>query len=135
MTPVGQLCPECRKARRPPHYQAELSHMLIGVVVGFFAGLIGSILVVALAGVPFLGLFLAMMSGPLMGALTVRIVEQLTRKRGRAMQASVGVGLGLGALPLFGFGVIALLSGAVLQLLLIGLWMALLIVTAVARLR
>jgi hypothetical protein len=41
----------------------------------------------------------------------------------------------LGALPLFGFGVIALLSGAVLQLLLIGLWMALLIVTAVARLR
>ena len=109
--------------------------MLIGVVVGFFAGLIGSILVVALAGVPFLGLFLVMMSGPLVGALTVRIVEQLTRKRGRAMQASVGVGLGLGALPLFGFGVIALLSGAVLQLLLIGLWMALLIITAVARLR
>jgi hypothetical protein len=135
MTPVGQLCPECRKARRPPHYQAELSHMLIGVVVGFFAGLIGSILVVALAGVPFLGLFLVMMSGPLVGALTVRIVEQLTRKRGRAMQASVGAGLGLGALPLFGFGVIALLSGAVLQLLLIGLWMALLIITAVARLR
>jgi len=80
-------------------------------------------------------LFLAMMSGPLMGALTVRIVEQLTRKRGRAMQASVGAGLGLGALPLVGFGVIALLNGAFLQLLLIGLWVTLMIVTAVARLR
>lgn len=135
MTPVGQLCPECRKARRPPHYQADLSHMLIGGVTGFFAALIGSVLVVVLGGVPFLGLFLAMLAGPLTGGLTARIVEQLTRKRGRAMQASVGVGLGLGALPLFGFGVIALLNGAFLQLLLIGLWVALLIVTAVARLR
>jgi hypothetical protein len=135
MTPVGQLCPECRKARRPPHYQADLSHMLIGGVTGFFAALIGSVLVVVLGGVPFLGLFLAMMAGPLTGALTTRIVEQLTRKRGRAMQASVGIGLGLGALPLLGFGVIALLNGAFLQLLLIGLWVTLLIVTAVARLR
>ncbi len=135
VTPVGQLCPECRKARRPPHYQANLSHMLIGGVTGFFAALIGSVLVVVLGGVPFLGLFLAMMAGPLTGALTARIVEQLTRKRGRAMQASVGVGLGLGALPLVGFGVIALLSGGFLQLLLIGLWVTLLIVTTVARLR
>ncbi len=135
VTPVGQLCPECRKARRPPHYQADLSHMLIGGVTGFFAALIGSVLVVVLGGVPFLGLFLAMMAGPLTGALTARIVEQLTRKRGRAMQASVGVGLGLGALPLVGFGVIALLSGVFLQLLLIGLWVTLLIVTTVARLR
>ncbi|MGB9751617.1 hypothetical protein [Roseiflexus castenholzii] len=135
MTPVGQLCPECRKARRPPHYQADLSHMLIGGVTGFFAALIGSVLVIVLGGVPFLGLFLAMMAGPLTGALTARIVEQLTRKRGKTMQASTGIGLGLGALPLVGFGVIALLNGAFLQLLLIGLWVTLLIVTAVARLR
>ncbi|NWG19648.1 MAG: hypothetical protein HXY39_04905 [Chloroflexi bacterium] len=136
ITPTGQLCPQCRKARRPPQYQAEASHMLIGGITGLFAALLGSIVVLFLSSIPFLGLFLALMAGPLTGELTVRIVEQLTRKRGRAMQAAVGTGLALGGLPLLGFGVMALLvGGAFLQVLLLGLWLTLMTITAVARLR
>lgn len=136
LTPTGQLCPQCRKARRPPNYQVEAGHIVIGGVSGLFAALIGSIVVLFLSNIPFIGLFLAIMAGPATGELTARIVEQLTRKRGRPMQLGVGVGLGLGGAPLLGFSVLALfMGGAFLQALLLGLWLTLMVITAVARLK
>src|SRR5262245_41062785 len=37
MTPVGQLCPEDRRARRPRNYQVSAREVVIGAVVAFFA--------------------------------------------------------------------------------------------------
>jgi hypothetical protein len=125
ITPVGQLCPECRKARRPANYQVSTSNALVGGVVALVAA--------ALIAFPFLlfarGFFVFLIIiflAPMVAELVLRIADRFTRtKRGRSMQVAVGVGFALGTLPWL------LLS---LNLFLL-LFAILVIVTAVARLR
>jgi hypothetical protein len=125
ITPVGQLCPECRKARRPANYQVSTANALVGGVVALVAA--------ALVAFPFLlfarGFFVFLIIiflAPAVAELVLRIADRFTKtKRGRSMQVAVGVGFALGTLPWL------LLS---LNLFLL-LFAILVIVTAVTRLR
>ncbi|HWQ13349.1 MAG TPA: hypothetical protein VNL77_11135 [Roseiflexaceae bacterium] len=99
ITPVGQLCPECRRARRPANYQVTTADAIVAGVVALIAS--------ALIALPFLlfarGFFvflIIMFLAPAVAELVIRIVDRLTRvKRGRPIQLAVGAGFALGALP------------------------------------
>ncbi len=97
---VGQLCPECARARRPVNYQVGVSDLLIsGAVALGFAFIMSIVAGFGLAMIGFFGLFLAIILGPSTGELLVRLLERINRKRGRSIQIMVGVCYGLGALP------------------------------------
>jgi len=102
LSPVGQLCPECRAARRPPNYQVDARHWLLGGLAAFgvaFGVNLGIGLIALFTG--FFGLFIAVIAGSAAGELIGRTVDRVTRlKRGRAMQLAVGVAIGMSALLL-----------------------------------
>jgi len=132
LTPVGQICPECRKARRPANYQFNTGNALVGGLVALGIGVLASIAVVFIAQLPFLGLFLAIAAGPTVGELAVRASDKLTRtKRGRGMQAAVAGGLVVGTLPLL---IILLLAPSLMTAIGV-LYTVLAATTAATRLR
>ncbi|HMO57830.1 MAG TPA: hypothetical protein PKA05_13765 [Roseiflexaceae bacterium] len=102
LSAVGQLCPECRRVRRPVNYQVEPEHWLLGGAVAFGVALGCAILVGLLLGlIGFFGIFLSLIIGPIISDLIVRAVDRVTRaKRGRSMQVAVGVAIAAGTLPL-----------------------------------
>jgi tetratricopeptide (TPR) repeat protein len=124
-TPVGQLCPNCRKQRRSANYKVSWRDLAIAFVVAFaVAALIGAVVALFVRGFLFFFLFFI---GPAIAEVIVRAVERTTRmKRGRSMQITVSIAILLGsfAAALFVFNPLALLLFAVLS-----------ISTAVARLR
>ncbi len=126
-TPVGQICAECARARRPRNYQVEPVHMAIATAVALISSILVSILVVIVLGRGSLFSFIiAFIVAPIVAEFIVRILDQLTHaKRGRPMQIAVGVGLALGA-------VFLMLWSLSLPLL---LFTIISISTAVARLR
>lgn len=96
---VGQLCPECRLARRPRNYQVSVANMVVGGAVAFFTALLLSIPIGLFLG-GFFAFFLIVLVGPAIAELIVRVVDYATKlKRGRRMQIAVGVGIALGMLP------------------------------------
>lgn len=120
---VGQLCPECRKARRPPNYQVSTGDIIVGALVAFGASLVVALLL-TIFRLGFLGLFLMFILGPAIAEFIVRVVDRVTKlKRGRSMQIAVGVAIALGTLPFALFNPLLLL------------YMGLAIATAAARLR
>ncbi|MFL5800410.1 MAG: hypothetical protein ACJ8CR_01570 [Roseiflexaceae bacterium] len=123
MTPVGQLCPEDRRARRPRNYQVSAVDVLLGGLVALFASaLVAFLLLFVTRG--FFGLIIIFIAGPAIAEFIVRIVDRVTKlKRGRPMQITVAVAMVLGTLP-FVFGN-----------LLLALFLVLGVTTAVARLR
>jgi tetratricopeptide (TPR) repeat protein len=131
---VGQLCPECARARRPRNYQVAASHIVIAAVLGLFVGAAMSFLVFTLVlPIPFLSFIIAFILAPVVGEFLVRILDRLTHaKRGREMQLATGISLGLASapLPLFLFILGGIIAGLVLTL-----FAALMIGTAVTRLR
>ena len=123
--PVGQLCPECRKGRRPRNYQVSAGDLAIA----FPVALVVSALISVGVGLFVRGFFLFFLFaiGPAIAELIVRAVEGTTKmKRGRAMQIAVSVAIVLGACSAF------LFVGNPLALL---LFTFLAVSTAVARLR
>ena len=127
MTSVGQLCPECRRERRPSNYKVSTADVLIGGLVALFASALVALPLLLFGGrIGFFGIFLIFMVGPAIAEFIVRVVDRVTKlKRGRPMQITVGTAIVLGTLPF------VLLS---LNLLLL-LYMILAVSTAVARLR
>lgn len=124
-TPVGQLCPECRRGRRPSNYQVSPGNVIVGAVVALIASAITALLLLFVAR-GFFSLIILFIAGPAIAEFIVRIVDQATRlKRGRAMQIAVGAAIALGSAP------VALFFGNPLLLL----FTALAVTTAVARLR
>lgn len=137
---VGQLCPECVKARRPANYQVGASQIVIALVVGMGVGALANVVLPLVLGIPFMGLILAMVTGPLAGEGVYRAVERLTRgKRGRPMQIAAGSGLAAGIAPTLVFSLLAVFLmgsiGALLTAGLVGLWLALAIGTVARRLQ
>jgi hypothetical protein len=126
MTPVGQLCPDDRRARRPSNYNVSAIDVLIGGVVALFAAAAVALVLSLFAGrMGFFGFFIILMVGPAIAEFIVRVVDRVTKlKRGRPMQITVGTAIVLGTLPFVLFGGLLLL-----------LYMALAVSTAVARLR
>ncbi len=126
-TPVGQICAECARERRPRNYQVEPSHLAIAGSVALISSILVSILViVVLGGFGFFSFIIAFIVAPIVAEFIVRILDRLTgAKRGRPMQIAVGVGLAVGAAPLM----LLTFSLTLLLFTIIG------ISTAVARLR
>jgi hypothetical protein len=126
MTPVGQLCPDDRRARRPKNYQVTAKDIIIGGVVGFVASAVVAFLLSMFLGRSgFFLIFILMMVGPAIAEFIVRIVDYFTKlKRGRAMQITVGTAIALGTLPF------ALFGGLMMMI-----YMVIAITTAVTRLR
>lgn len=98
---VGQLCPECARARRPVNYQVSVPNIVVvGVVM-----IIGSVLITFFASlllgqVGFFGFIVAFLLGPVAGDLLTRLADRLTHnKRGRSLQIAAGICYTLGALP------------------------------------
>jgi hypothetical protein len=127
MTPVGQICPDDRRARRPSNYKVSAGDVLIGGVVALFAAAAVALVLSLFAGrIGFFGIFIIFMVGPAIAEFIVRVVDRVTKlKRGRPMQITVGTAIVLGTLPFVLFG------GGLLLLL----YMALAVSTAAARLR
>ncbi len=93
---VGQLCPECRKERRPTNYKVEPRDLaLISVTAIVVALLISGLLSI----IPGFGIFISIGAGWLGGVAIVRAVDRVTRtKRGRSVQIVTGIGIAIGVL-------------------------------------
>lgn len=98
---VGQLCPECAKARRPVNYQVSAVNLVVAGVAALIYGVVVTFLALQLFGmVGFFGFIIAVVLGPVAGDLLVRLTDRLTHnKRGRSMQLALGICYTLGALP------------------------------------
>jgi len=124
-TPVGQLCPECRRGRRPSNYQVSAGNLVVGAVVALIASALIAIPVALFAG-GFFGLIIIFMAGPAIAEFVVRVVDRFTRlKRGRPMQIAVGTAMAIGTL------MVLLVTRNPLLLL----YLALAVGTAAARLK
>ncbi len=125
VTPVGQICPDDRRVRRPLNYQVSAGAVIVAALVALFASALVAFLL-SLFQLGFFGIFIMFMVGPAIAEFIVRIVDRFTKlKRGRPMQIAVGVAMALGTLPF------VLLSGNLLLII----FLVVGITTAVARLR
>ncbi|HYF63851.1 MAG TPA: tetratricopeptide repeat protein [Herpetosiphonaceae bacterium] len=91
-TPVGFLCPDCRKARRSPLYNVAPLDAAKGAAVSVVAGAIGAFVSGRV------GIFILFFFGALLGEMVMRVITWATNKRGPVMQAAAGAGLVAGAL-------------------------------------
>jgi tetratricopeptide (TPR) repeat protein len=93
--PVGQLCPICVRGRRPEYYQPGLLQLAAAGTATFVAAAVAGFLASLLQG--FL-LFVALLGGPLVGSLLAQLALRVgQRRRGRAVQITVGTGVALGS--------------------------------------
>jgi hypothetical protein len=99
---VGQLCPECAKDRRPVNYQVTPRTLsTAGPIAVLFSVVFNTLAVYVFAIIGlgfFLPLLIAFFIGPMIAELTLRLIDRVTgNKRGKEMQATVGISYGLGA--------------------------------------
>ena len=126
-TSVGQICPECRKSRRPTNYKVSPREIILGGLVGFLASAVVALpLALFLGSLGFFAWIALFLAGPAIAEFIVRIVDRVTKlKRGRTMQITVGIAIALGTLPFL----------VLFKSLILLLFMVLAISTAVTRLR
>lgn len=100
--PVGQLCPDCARERRPVNYQVEAWHLVVTAVVALIYGSVMSFLGLnVLSFARFFSFIAAFLLGPLAGEGLVRILEFVAqKKRGRSLQITLSVAYAFGAAPL-----------------------------------
>ena len=98
-TPVGQVCLECRKARRSPLYNVSAVDALKAAAVGFVAGLVGGFIASLLSNLGFFFFFFILFFiGPAVGEAVMRIITWGTNKRGRIIQAAASIAIIAGVL-------------------------------------
>jgi hypothetical protein len=97
---VGQLCPECAKARRPVNYKVSGSHLaLAGGITLAYSVVLTTLGLLLLGNIGFFSFIIAFLLGPVIGELLVRLLDRLTHsKRGRTMQMTVGATYVLGVI-------------------------------------
>ncbi len=142
---VGQLCPECRKARRPVNYQVSGATVAIaGGVTAIYSIVVSTLGLMILGRIGFFSFIVAFLLGPVAGDLLVRLLDRVTRaKRGRTMQLAVGLAYGAGIVFMIcglalALGILSpLFVGQMLFSLPLGhyLFSAIAIITALTRLR
>ncbi len=134
-SPVGQLCADCARVRRPPNYQVSITTIAITATISFFTALIlGLLVIMVLAPIPLFSIIISFILAPVVAELLVRALDYITKsKRGRTMQIAVSSSIALGATPWF---LLLLLGGGLsFTLLIFAIFMVILASTAVARLR
>ena len=94
ITPVGYLCPDCRKARRSPLYNVTPVDVAKGAAVSVVAGAIGSFV----SSISNAGIFILFFFGALLGEMVMRLITWATNKRGPIMQAAAAIALIVGSL-------------------------------------
>ncbi len=135
-TPVGYICPDCRRGHRR---RFEQSRPLDYVIAGIGATILGGIAsLLTLLGFWFILIFISPLAGATISEITWRLIG---RRFGRHLWWIVGAGIILGSLPALGLylpALIAFLQGnfwAITRLLSWGLHVVLAVGAAVARLR
>lgn len=130
--PVGQLCPECAKIRRPVNYQVGVTELVVAGLTALIYGVILTFLAFYVLGsIGFFAFIVAFLLGSIAGDLLVRLVGWLTKnKRGREMQLTIGICYTVGALPFT--TLVALLGGFPLVLV---AFTVIVVSTAVMRIR
>jgi tetratricopeptide (TPR) repeat protein len=97
---VGQLCPACRKARRPINYQVSATNLAVAGVIALVGMSLVSFILLLFGGFGFLFLIIAFFLATLFASGLQRLLDLATRnKRGREMQITVGIAMACGALP------------------------------------
>jgi hypothetical protein len=132
--PVGQLCPECAKARRPTNYKVSWVTLIIAGAISLIYAVVATYLglqVLRVAG--FFAFIVTFLLGPLAGNVLTRILDRVTgNKRGRVLQVTVSVCYAFGALPWLAA---LLFAGGGLGIVLLGLFTVLAITATIAALR
>jgi hypothetical protein len=135
-TPVGYICPDCRRGRKQRFEQSRTTDYILAGIVSLILGGVASI-------IPVLGswwfvLFLSPLSGTLIAEIVWRLVG---RRYGQHLWWIVGAGIVIGALPGLLMGLLQLaflFQGNVwslVNLLVWGLHIAMAVGAAAARLR
>ncbi|MFQ5343429.1 MAG: tetratricopeptide repeat protein [Anaerolineae bacterium] len=96
--PVGLRCKECVKETRSPIYKVAVRDYLIAGGVGLFLSTIAGLIVPVVAGIGFIGWFLAFFIGPAVGAGIADLMSRVVRKRGRGLGILAGACLVLGVM-------------------------------------
>jgi hypothetical protein len=93
---VGQLCPPCRRERRPVNYKVAARHLALAGLTAVPAALLAGAL---LSMIGFGFFYFGLLIGAVAGEGVIRLTDLATRgKRGRPMQITVGAGLVVGTL-------------------------------------
>jgi len=131
---VGQICHACARARRPVNYQVSFRAVCVATAVAFAASMAVCIIALLLiAPLPFLSLYLPLISAYFVAGGLARLIDRTTRaKRGRTYQIAVGVSLILGALPIL---LVTLLLFSFADLAMLGIFAATLVFGVMMRLR
>ncbi|MCA0352818.1 MAG: hypothetical protein LCH85_12545 [Chloroflexi bacterium] len=91
-TPVGFICPECRKERRSPMYQVAPLDAVKAGAISLVIGGVGAYIC------SFFPLFLFFFMGAVIGETIMRVIDWATRKRGLMMQIAGAGAFALGAI-------------------------------------
>lgn len=105
-TPIGYICPDCRKSHTKRFDNARVYDYVIAAVVALVLGAVASLIPL----IPFAGWFIFFVS-PLAGTIIAEAVSRLTRRRlSRHLWKVVVVAVVIGSLPMllnYAFGGIA----------------------------
>ncbi len=128
-TPVGYICPECRKARRSPLYQVEAADVIKTAIVGVIAGALGGFLSSLIGGGFFFIFFILAFAGAAIGEGVMRVITWATRKRGPIIQATAAIAILVGA------GIVYVALGFRINFLTLAIFLGLAIATIYQRLK
>jgi hypothetical protein len=100
---VGHLCAECRDQRIPERYRSTRAQQITSALVGALLAIIIPLPLSLLLGIPFIGPFVFLLGGGLVGNVSAQICERLLRKRGRGIATGASSGIIIGSVLVMGW--------------------------------
>ncbi len=132
-TPVGARCPACARVRRSPIYQVGPRHFVYALLAGLAVAFGGAFLLRLFLGFAgFFGFIFYLLYGGLVGEAVSRAAN---RKRGSILQWIAGGCIVAAHVLQLRYGILFTLAGNPLPLLMLLLFLALAVVSALSRLR